>query len=226
MAKILVVEDNQELVGMLKTLLESDHHNVEVLMDGQEAEYTLKINKFDAIILDWELPGKTGIELCRQFRASGGTTPILILTGRREIDDKESGLDSGADDYLTKPFHPRELQARMRSLLRRSASQNDNTLTVLDLMLIPSDFTACRGERSLKLQPKEFALLEFLLRNRDKVFSQEALLERVWQSDTEATAEAVRSTMKRLRKKVDQEGEIKLIHTVHGVGFILKTTSD
>lgn len=121
MAKILVVEDNKELTEMVRTLLEFEHHAVEVIDDGQDASYTLKINQFDLVILDWELPGKTGPEICWEFRQAGGSTPVLILTGRREIEDKESGLDAGADDYLTKPFHPRELSARVRALLRRLA---------------------------------------------------------------------------------------------------------
>lgn len=223
MAKILVVEDNQELIEMVKALLEHEHHRVETLSDGTEAGYALKIDKFDLIILDWELPGKHGVELCREFRHQGGDTPVIILTGRREIDDKEAGFDSGADDYLTKPFHPRELLSRVKALLRRSgASVQGDVLTVCDLVLRPTMFTASRAGQDLNLLPREFSVLEFLMRHPEQVFSNEALLERVWQSDSDATAEAVRSTMKRLRKKLDGNFDQKLIHTVHGVGYILK----
>ena len=224
MAKILVVEDNLDLKEMLRTLLEHDHHRVETLSDGTEASYALQLDKFDLIILDWELPGKHGVDLCREFRGRGGLTPVLILTGRREIDDKEAGFDSGADDYLTKPFHPRELLSRVKALLRRVGAQmQDDVLKVADLEMDPAKFTVKRGGKDLNLLPREFSLLEFMLRHPEQVFSNEALLERVWQSDSESTAEAVRSTMKRLRKKLDGEFDIKLIHTVHGVGYILKS---
>lgn len=223
MAKILVVEDNPELTEMLRTLLEHEHHRVETINDGTEAGYALKLDKFDLIILDWELPGRHGVELCREFRSGGGDTPVLILTGRREVDDKETGFESGADDYLTKPFHPRELLSRVKALLRRAGAQRqDDVLAVADLEMDPVKFTVKRAGKELKLLPREFSLLEFLLRHQEQVFSNEALLERVWQSDSEATAEAVRSTMKRLRKKLDGDHDSKLIHTVHGVGYILR----
>lgn len=224
-AKVLIVEDNAELIQMLRALLEHENHLVETLSDGTEAGYALKLDKFDLIILDWELPGKHGVDLCREFRSAGGDTPILILTGRREIEDKETGFDSGADDYLTKPFHPRELISRVKALLRRAAGQVElDTLRAFDLELSPSRHVVARAGVELSLLPKEFSLLEFLLRHPNQVFSNEALLERVWQSDSEATAEAVKSTMKRLRKKVDGDSETKIIHTVHGVGYILKNS--
>ena len=226
MAKILVVEDNHELTEMIKTLLEFEHHQVETIQDGQEAAYALRINSFDMVILDWELPGKNGIDICHEFRSAGGATPVLILTGRREIEDKESGLDAGADDYLTKPFHPRELSARVRALLRRPKQTTDNILKIVDLELDPTKRTVKRADQNIDLLPKEFALLEFFLRHKESVFSFEALLERVWQSDTEATTEAVRSTLKRLRRKIDSDPEKPpLFNTVHGVGVILREPS-
>ena len=225
MAKILVVEDNTELTQMIETLLEFEHHNVEILNDGEDASYTLKINQFDLVILDWELPGKAGIDICREYRSAGGSSPVLMLTGRREIDDKELGLDAGADDYLTKPFHPRELSARVRALLRRPKAPVSDVITFRDITITPGKHTATRGQDDLKLLPKEFSLLEFFFRHPDHVFSLEALLERVWESDSEATTEAVRSTLKRLRKKVDGDSGEPLFKTVHGVGFMLKSPS-
>ena len=224
MAKILVVEDNEELSRMVSKLLTFEHYQVETIDNGRVAMHQLRLSSYDLVILDWELPECTGIEILKDFRARGATTPVLMLTGQRELDHKEAGFDAGADDYLTKPFHMKELSMRVKALLRRPAALVQGTLTARDIVLDPSTFTANQAGKSLELLPKEFALLEFLLRHPNSVFSLEALLSRVWESDSTATAEAVRSTMKRLRKKIEPEDENAkpLIRTVHGVGFILE----
>jgi len=221
MAKILLVEDNPDLSNVVRTFLLFEHHQVELLDNGAEANDHLKTFDYDLIVLDWELPGLHGIEVLKAFRSRGGKTPVLMLTGKKELDDKELGLDSGADDYLTKPFEMRELAARVRALLRRPKSgQESNTLVAGDIRMDVSKHRVVKGEQSISLVPKEFQLLEFLLRNQNHVFTPEALLNRVWPSDSEATLEALRTTIKRVRKKVDPDG--KILRTVYGVGYILE----
>jgi DNA-binding response OmpR family regulator len=168
------------------------------------------------------LPELSGIELCRQYRSRGGTAPVLMLTGKGTISDKESGFDAGADDYLTKPFHMKELSMRLRALLRRATAFTGDVLRVKDIELEPSNHRATRNGADLNLLPKEFALLEFLMRHPNQVFSAEALLSRVWASETDTTVDAVSTCIKRLRKKIDSEDQPSLIRTVHGVGYKLQ----
>jgi DNA-binding response OmpR family regulator len=222
MAKVLIVEDNRDLANMVRTFLMFEHHVVETIENGLEAHQHLRTYPYDLIILDLNLPGMDGLEICREFRAHGGVTPILMLTSKDAVTDKERGLDTGADDYLTKPFHLKELAARVRALLRRPAGVTENILRAGNLSLDPSKYRLLQDDKPVDLLPKEFALLEFLMRHPNQVFSPEALLERVWQTDSEATSEAVRTTMKRLRKKIDTESSPQLIRTIHGVGYILE----
>lgn len=223
MAKILVIEDNLDLLATVRTFLLFEHHTVETLSNGAEASSHLKIYPYDVIVLDWELPGMDGVQVLKQFRAGGGKTPVIMLTGKDSINDKEIGLDSGADDYLTKPFHMKELAARIRSLLRRAPQVAENELSAGNVVLDPVKYRVTKAGNLVQLLPKEFAVLEFLLRHPNQVFTAEALLERVWKSDSEATAEALRTTMKRLRKKIENENGPQLIRTVHGVGYVLDT---
>jgi two-component system OmpR family response regulator len=171
--------------------------------------------------MDWNLPHMEGIDICKAFRLNGGTTPIIMLTGKREIDDKEAGLDAGADDYLTKPFHMKELGARIRALLRRPAAVVSQDLKARDISLDPVTHRVCKGEKELDILPKEFALLEFLMRHPKQVFSAEALIERVWPTDSEASSGSIRTYVNRLRSKIDSEGQNSLITTVHGIGYRL-----
>src|SRR5262249_34277288 len=175
------------------------------------------------LILDWQLPGMAGIDICKEFRSQGGMTPVLMLTGKSAISDKETGLDAGADDYLTKPFHMKELSARVRALFRRASRGTSNILTIGDLVLDPSNYRVTRDGVEIQLQKREFALLEFLMRNPNRVFSSEALLERVWVTDADVTPDAIRVYIMRLRKKVDEGAKASLIQTVHGVGYKLQT---
>lgn len=220
MAKILIIEDNADVLDTISTYLTFEHYSVESLTSGAEAVQHLRTFPYDAVILDWELPGMSGIEILKSARAAGLKTPILMLTGKDSLVEKEAGLDCGADDYLTKPFQVRELGARIRALLRRSSTAVDNVLKIRDVTLDPEKHRAYREGRPLELTPAEFAILEFLIRNKNKVFSAEALLNRVWPSDSEATTEAFKSAMKRMRKKVDPDGS--MFRTVHGVGIILE----
>lgn len=220
MAKIIVVEDDQDVAGQVRLLLSHEHHTVETVHDGHEASAALRTFEYDVIILDWELPGLTGVEICREYRSRGGASPILMLTGKDSVDDKELGLDTGADDYLTKPFQLKELAARVRALLRRPAVVKENVLRAGPIELDPVKYRVSLGGEQLTVVPKEFALLEFLMRHPNQVFTAEALLSRVWPAEADVSDEALRTTMKRLRKKVDPENRV--IKTIHGVGYVLE----
>jgi DNA-binding response OmpR family regulator len=221
MAKILLVEDDNDLANTVRTFLIFQRHAVERIGDGQDALDHLLIFDYELVILDWELPRVSGIEILREFRNRGSNTPILMLTGKDAIDEKLTGLDSGADDYLTKPFDLRELGARVNSLLRRPADIVDgNTFKAGKLALDPGKHSVFRDGELIQLVPREFQLLEFFMRHRNQLFTTEALLNRVWPSDSEATEEAVRTALKRLRKKIDPDGQV--LKNVHGVGYILE----
>jgi DNA-binding response OmpR family regulator len=218
MSKILLVEDDVDLAGMVRQNLAREHATIEVVHSGSEALDVLAVSDFDLLILDWELPGASGIEVCKWYRDKGGTSPVLMLTGKAAIVDKETGLDSGADDYLTKPFSMRELSARARAALRRHSGAASNVLVHGGYKLDPHKFQLEKDGKQIALQPREFALLEFLMRHQGVVFSPEALIERIWRSDTEAGIDALRACVKRLRKKLD---DADLIETVHGMGYRL-----
>ena len=221
MAKILLVEDEKSLSDVVIDWLNAQQYLVDLVENGAEALSRLKFYQYDMVILDWNLPEMDGISVCKQFRQSGGRTPILMLTGNREIDDKEAGLDAGADDYLTKPFHMKELSARVRALLRRPAQVTANLLAAGDVTLDPSTHRVTKAGNAVELMPKEFALLEFLLKYPGQVFSAEALIERIWPTDSDASANAIRTYVNRLRNKIDGAGQASLISTIHGVGYRL-----
>jgi len=223
MAKILVIEDDAELSEVIQDWLTEERHVVDAVDNGAEALDRLKFYSFDLLIVDWMLPGSvSGLDVCKEFRSKGGHTPILILTGKGEIADKEVGLDSGADDYLTKPFHPKELSARIRALLRRSKQALDNVLSARDLRLDTQSHKLSRNGEEIQLLPKEFALLEFLMRHPNQVFSPEALIERVWSTESEASPDTVRVHITKLRSKIDADGEASMIRTIHRVGYKLE----
>lgn len=221
MAKILVVEDDAELLKQLVDWLVADKFDVESANNGNDGDAFLKSYKYDLVILDWDLPGKPGIELLTRLRSTGDKTPVLMLTGKASLTDKETGLDSGADDYLTKPFHFRELMARVRAGVRRSTAATGNTLQAGKVTLEPAAKRCLIGQQELHLQPKEFALLEFLIRHPNEAFDGNALLERVWPSQSDATANTVKTYMYTLRRKLAAKGCESLIQTVHGSGYRL-----
>lgn len=221
MAKILLAEDDTQLAALVEDWLKSEHHVVDHVETGTDAVDLLQASRFDLLILDWNIPGVSGVEVCNEYRNQGGTSPVLMLTGRDKIEDKEQGLDAGADDYLTKPFHLRELSARIRALLRRPPDMASNVIENGRLVL---DVSACRllkDGQPIELFPKELALLEFLMRHPNKVFSIEALQERVWSSDSEASPETIRVHIARLRSKIQSEGEKPFLRTVHRQGYML-----
>lgn len=223
MAKILIVEDDEHLRSDIVDVLEFEKHTVEGVGDGKEADDRLKFYQYDLIILDWELPNLPGIEICRRYRATGGASPVLMLTGKDGISDKEMGLDSGADDYLTKPFHIKELTARVRALLRRPVTMTGTVLRIKNFSLDTNTKVLCRDSNEIQLSPKEYALMDFLMRHPDEVFSQEALLERVWSSESDASVFSVYTAVKTLRKKITADGEKCILATVHGLGYRLES---
>lgn len=219
MPKILVIEDDIGLNRMIREWLEFERNEVDYAENGRDGLEKLQCYGYDCVILDWELPEMNGIEVLQKYRAQGGATPVLMLTGKSTIGEKEQGFDSGADDYLVKPFHMKELSARLRALMRRVSINVSAVVEGKGIRLDSTAFTVKRGDEDIKLLPKEFALLEFLMRHADQVFSAETLLNRVWSADSEATIDAITTCIKRIRKKLDKEGANSVIKTVHGVGY-------
>lgn len=222
--RILVVEDEAKVARALKVGLEQERYQVVAAPTGEEGFYLVNSETFDLAILDIMLPGRDGIEIIKAIRKRGLDTPILILTARDSVQDRVRGLDSGADDYLVKPFAFPELLARIRALMRRGRSDQILRLSAgdLDMDLVTRHVT--RGQRSVDLTAREYELLEFLLRNQGHVVTRETLAREVWKEPIRATAidNVIDVHMVRLRKKVDQEAERKLLHTVRGMGFMLK----
>lgn len=221
MAKILVVEDDPGIAAVVEDSLDFEHHTVEVVSDGALAFEYLSQYQYDLIVLDVELPGLTGLQIARKFRSKGGETPILMLTGKSELEDKMAGFNVGVDDYLTKPFHPTELVARAHAILKRSTKAATGTVTIKHLTLDFRAMQAWSGDKEIKLSPLEFAILEFFHAHAGEVFSQDALLARVWPATSERTAETVRTCISKLRQKIDKPGEPSIIGTVHGLGYRL-----
>ena len=220
MPKILIVEDEPELAERMESWLKTQFYAVEKAANGTEALELLACYQYDIILLDWNIPGPDGIEVCRQFRDRGGKTPILMLTGKDCSADKATGLDSGADDYLGKPFDAVELAARLRALLRRP--KNNYTGTVLkagDLEIDPVGGKVTKGGVALNLLPLEYNLLEFFMRHSGTLLSAETILDRVWGADSDATVETLRTYVKTLRKKIDLGDDDSLIKTVYGSGY-------
>lgn len=221
MAKILLVDDDIELNDNVCSWLKMDHHTLEAAHSGGIALELILNFQFDLVILDWDLPEISGIDLCKRLREKDSTTPVLMLTGKGEIADKTVGFNAGADDYLTKPFHLAELGLRVRALLRRKGSEIQIVLKARDLEMEPHNFVVRKSGNVIKLLPKEFSLLEFLMQHPNQIFSLDALLDRVWMSDSDATTAAVHACIRRLRKKIDDPGAESMIANVHGVGYRL-----
>jgi DNA-binding response OmpR family regulator len=222
MSRILIIEDEDGLSGAIQEWLEDEQYVVSVVNNGLSAVTNLQSESYEAIVLDLMLPGMSGIEVCKAYRTSGGTTPILMLTAKNTIASKEEGLDSGADDYLTKPFDLRELSARLRALLRRPRTQPLLILEAGNLKLDTTSRTVTKAGKPLRLLPKEFMLLEVLMRHYGQVLSTEDLINHLWSPASEIAPDTVRSHLKSLRKKIDDTSESSLIKTVHGMGYMIE----
>jgi DNA-binding response OmpR family regulator len=217
-ARVLIIEDNTVMCDMLADGLTAERHYVDVANEGEDGLSRLLHYSYDAAIVDWELPLIPGPDLIKQYRGKGGATPILMLTGRASLNDKELGLDSGTDDYLTKPFQMRELTARVRSLLRRSPTFHAAVLQIRDIELDPLACRVSKNGYEITLAPKEYAVLEFFMKNPNQLFSVDVLIQRVWNAVDAASAEGVRASIKRLRKALGEDGE-SFISTLHGMGY-------
>jgi DNA-binding response OmpR family regulator len=220
--RILVVEDERVLAEALVEALQQEFHAVDLARDGETASELADVNEYDLIVLDWTIPPPTGIELLRSWRRAGRETPVLMLTGRSAVGDRVDGLDTGADDYLTKPFSLVELQARVRSLLRRRAKPLQSLLQADDLEMDRAARRVTVGGRPLDLSPKEFALLEYLLSRKDQVVTRTEISEHVWDDSFDPLGNVVDVTVHRLRRKIDGEREKRLLHTLKGVGYVLR----
>lgn len=219
MAKILVVEDDDHQADVIEKWLTHEHYKVDVVSTYADGKAMLSSYTYDAVVLDWGLPDGVGIDLIKEFRKGGGSTPILMLTGRSDMSDKEQGLDGGADDYLTKPFQIRELSARLRALMRRPSQMVSEVLSSGDLELDVAKHELWKNGELVKLFPQEFSLLEVLMRKPGVVHSTDALINLVWKSEAGASGETVRTSVLRLRRKIDTEGQPSHIENVHGVGY-------
>ena len=219
--KVLVVDDEPGVRAALQRALTLERHDVRLAEDGQVALDTLAEGTVDAIVLDVMMPRVDGLEVCRRLRAAGDRTPVLMLTARDAIDDRVDGLDAGADDYLVKPFALRELNARLRALLRR-VDAGGPTLAFADLVLDRSAHEVRRGDRPIELSKTEFALLETFLEHPRQVLTRSVLFERVWGYDFGATSNALGVYIGYLRRKTEEGGERRLLHTVRGVGYVLR----
>ena len=223
MITILVADDDHKLLNMLRRTLSYEGFRIVTAADGQEALAQVEAERPEAIVLDWMMPGLDGVEVLARLRAEQDETPVLMLTAREAIEDRVEGLKSGADDYLVKPFAPAELVARLHALLRRSAAaKQEKPLSFADLYLDPVTRVTRRGEREFSLTPTEFDLLHYLMLNRRRVLSKTHILERVWGYDFGGDDNVLEVYISYLRKKTEAEGEPRLIHTVRGVGYVLR----
>lgn len=220
--RILIAEDQKDLNKVINKRLVAAGYSVDSCFDGEEALDYMDAAQYDCLILDIMMPKKDGLAVLNELRGRGDTTPVLFLTARDAIDDKVKGLDLGADDYLIKPFAFEELLARIRVLTRKKTGNVSNTYEAADLMLDAAAHTVKRGGKDISLSAKEFALLEYLLRNKGKVLSRTMIENSLWNFDYAGGTNAVDVYIRYLRKKIDDDFEPKLIHTVRGSGYILK----
>ena len=224
--RILLVEDESRVAGFIAKGLREQAYAVDIASDGEQALYQAAVNQYDIVILDVMLPVKDGHTVCRELRASGVRTPILMLTARGNVDDRVEGLDSGADDYLAKPFDFKELLARLRALLRRSAALRPQVARVADLTLNTASHAVTRAGKPVSLTAKEYALIEFLVLNQGRVVGREQIGQHVWDENFDPFSNVIDVYIKRLRSKLDTGFSRRLIHTRRGEGYILSAQPD
>lgn len=223
--RVLIVEDEAEVADLLLRTLREAAWAADTASTGKTALTALAVNEYDLVVLDVGLPDMDGFEVCRRWRASGGRTPVLMLTARGALSDRVVGLDSGADDYLPKPFAVEELLARLRALARRPATTLGVVYRFEDVELDTAARTARRADRGIRLTAREYALLEYLLRNPGRVLERGQILEHVWDDNFDPVANAVDVLVGRVRRKLDPDGTRPLIHTVRGMGYVLSSTA-
>ena len=221
--RVLLVEDDQRIARFIAKGLRENAYAVDTATDGEEALYQASINDYDVIILDVMLPIRDGFAVCNELRNQGLVTPILMLTARDAVDDRISGLDFGADDYLVKPFDFNELLARLRALLRRNASVRPAKITIADLEIDTTARTVSRGTHEISLTTKEYALLEYLAREQSKVVGRAEIAEHVWDENFDVFSNLIDVYINRLRSKIDDGFSPRLIHTRRGAGYVLKS---
>lgn len=224
--RILVVEDNKRLSDSLRRTLEDDGYAIDIAHDGLDGEEMALMGAYDIIVLDIMLPEKDGLAVCRDLRNRRINTPVLMLTARDALDDRVSGLDSGADDYLVKPFEVDELRARIRALLRRESSSKSPILEVGNLTLDPATHAVERAGQPIELTAKEYSLLEYFMRHPNYLISREMIESNLWSYDHVVSSNVVDVYIRRLRRKIDDPHEIKLFETVRGAGYRLRVPEE
>jgi heavy metal response regulator len=221
--RILVVEDDRKVAGFIRQGLHEEGHAVEVAKDGHEAlDLVLGDPDYDLLVLDVILPGRDGFAVLKTLRERKVTVPVLMLTARDQVTDKVAGLDLGADDYLAKPFAFEELLARVRALLRRRAGQRVPVLRLDDLAVDPATRRVTRGERRIELTTREYALLEYFLRNVGRILTRSMIAQHVWGLDFDSESNTIDVYVGYLRRKIEGDGERRLVHTVRGAGYVMK----
>lgn len=222
--RILLIEDERRLANVVKKGLMEEGFAVDLAFDGEEGKYLAENEQYDLIILDITLPKINGITICKDLRKNHNKTPILMLTALATLEEKVIGLDSGADDYLTKPFAFLELRSRIHALIRRSKQETSPILKIADLELDPIRHTVKRSGKIISLTPKEFSVMELLLRYKEEVVSRTMIIEHVWDYNFDSMSNVVDVFVAAIRRKVDKDSKVKLIHTLHGVGYKVSET--
>ena len=220
--RILIIEDDQAILKVLQRGLSYEGYTVDTATEGRSGLMLAREHQPDLVILDWMLPGMDGLEVCHRMRTANGSIPILMLTAKDAVQDRIQGLDAGADDYLVKPFNLDELLARVRALLRRTQPERVPVLKFADLSLDTGARQAARGERLVQLTAKEYELLELFLRHPKQVFTREVIFDRVWGYDFGGESNVLEVYIRYLRQKLEEGGEARLIHTVRGVGYVMR----
>ena len=220
--RLLVVEDEENLRTVIRKRLMKEGYSVDVCADGQEALDYMAVSPYDTVILDIMMPKMSGMEVLKKMRAGGDQTPVLFLTAKDGIEDRVKGLDSGADDYLVKPFAFEELLARIRVMIRRQSDSASDEMTLADLTVDAGKHSVTRGGKAIELSAKEFAVLEYLMRHQGQVLSREQIEQHVWDFDYEGGSNMVDVYIRYLRRKLDEGYEKKLIHTVRGAGYVMR----